>query len=83
MTDRPIAGYLRYTQPPEVGTIVGQAWTREMLIVIDTDDRGRTVLGYASDDEQIARTTAILAGDAPRSVIEHRTLMKEVFGGRT
>lgn len=63
---RPIAGRLRYPTPPDPGTIVGPAWTGELLTVIGQDSQGRTVLGYATVDE----LAALPAPAGPRSLTE-------------
>jgi hypothetical protein len=65
---RPIAGRMRWPTPPEPGTMVGRAWTREVLVALTTDDEGWTTLGYAQEAE-LAESLA----REPRSVIEARS----------
>lgn len=65
---RRLAGRLTYPSPPELGAVVGPAWTREYLVVLGTIE-GVTYLGYATtaDHEAAARR------EAPASLIEANT----------
>lgn len=66
---RPIAGKLRYTDPPEVGTIMGPNTGGEFLAVIGHRD-GWTLFGFATVPEQAAVVQRHIEGEPPRSLTE-------------
>lgn len=71
-----LPGSARYDTPPEPGTIVGPTYTKEFLVVLGTNDEGRTLFSYAQDDDLKA-----CARIDPRSIVEHAAAQKRRLTG--